>query len=134
MTKKKILVVDDDLVQKDLYLQVFKDKGYDVTGANDGLEGLDIALKFKPDLVFSGIIMPRMDGFEFVRNLRNNAIMAEVPVILFSHLGREEDKKKAEKFTKVTFMIKGLAGPNVILTKVKELLDKKNEKLEDKTT
>jgi len=127
-------VVDDDLVQKDLYLQVFKDKGYDVTGANDGLEGLDIALKFKPDLVFSGIIMPRMDGFEFVRNLRNNAIMAEVPVILFSHLGREEDKKKAEKFTKVTFMIKGLAGPNVILTKVKELLDKKNEKLEDKTT
>ncbi len=132
MEKKKILVVDDDQTQKALYLEVFKSKGYDVSSANDGLEGLEVALKFKPDLVFTGIIMPRMDGFEFVRNLRNNAITAQVPVILFSHLGREEDKKKSEKFSNVTFMIKGLAGPNVIVDKIKELLAPKNEKLESK--
>ncbi|MBX4191817.1 MAG: response regulator [Candidatus Doudnabacteria bacterium] len=62
--KKRILVVDDDAVQKDLYSDVFKDKGYEVIPAADGLEGLEVALKEKPDLIFTGIIMPRMDGFE----------------------------------------------------------------------
>ena len=120
--KKKILVVDDDLEQQDLYVDIFKGKGFAVISAKDGLEGLDEALKEKPDLVFSGIIMPRMDGFEFIRNLRSNVATAQTPVILFSHLGREEDRERANKLSKVEFMVKGIDGPKDILNKIETLI------------
>jgi CheY-like chemotaxis protein len=125
---KKLLVVDDDLTQRDFYVEFFRQKGYEVTPANDGLEGLDIALQLKPDLVFTGIIMPRMDGFEFIHNLRNNAITAQTPVIMFSHLGREEDREKAKKLANVIFMVKGMDGPKVILEHVEKLTNKADTK------
>lgn len=116
------MVVDDDASQRDLYIDIFKTQGLEVFSASDGLEGLDVALKEKPDLVFTGIIMPRMDGFEFVRNLRANVVTAKVPVLMFSHLGREEDREKAKKLTDVTFLVKGLDRPKDISKKVEELL------------
>ena len=121
---KKILVVDDDTEQKSLYHDIFTSKGYDVQTASDGLEGLEIALKQKPDLIFTGIIMPRMDGFELIHNLRNNAATAQIHVILFSHLGREEDRKKAESLENVDFMLKGFDRPAKIAERVVELLGK----------
>ena len=121
--KKKILVVDDDPTQRDLYVDVFKAKGFDVLSAKDGLEGLEVALKEKPDLVFTGIIMPRMDGFEFVRNLRANVVTAKIHIMMFSHLGREEDRGKAKKLSDVVFLVKGMDGPADILKKVEELID-----------
>lgn len=127
-TKKKILAVDDDFQQRELYIDLLKAKGYDVFSAKDGLEGLGIALKEKPDLVFTGIIMPRMDGFELIHNLRNNVATAETPVIMFSHLGREEDREKAKKIWRVEFMVKGLDSPAKILNRISELLSVSSEK------
>ena len=122
--KKKVLITDDDRDQRDLYEEVFKGKGYEVSAAADGLEGLEKALKEKPDLVFTGIIMPRMDGFEFIRNLRTNVATAQVPVIMFSHLGREEDRERANKLQGVEFFVKGVDGPADILKRVEELIGK----------
>jgi len=116
------LVVDDDFQSREIYLELFRSKGYEVIPADDGLEGLELALKDRPDLVFTGIIMPRMDGFEFIRNLRKNSVTAQVPVIMFSHLGREEDREQARKLTDVEFMVKGIDGPLDILVAVKKLL------------
>jgi CheY-like chemotaxis protein len=123
----KILVVDDDDRQKDLYLDLFKGKGYEVVSAYDGLEGLEVALKESPDLVFTGIIMPRMDGFEFIRNLRSNVKTSNLPVIMFSHLGREEDRQKAKALPGVEFMVKGLDGPKDILAKIEKLIGHKHK-------
>jgi DNA-binding response OmpR family regulator len=119
---KKILVADDDAEQRDLYCELFQESGYVVTVAEDGLDALEKSLKEKPDLIFSGIIMPRMDGFEMIRNLRNNVSTSMVPVIMFSHLGREEDRKKVESLYLVDFMVKGTNTPKEILAKVKERL------------
>jgi DNA-binding response OmpR family regulator len=119
---KKILVIDDDFQQRDLYAELFRQKGFDVSIAADGLQGLEIALKDKPDLVFTGIIMPRMDGFELIHNLRNNALTVLTPVIMFSHLGRAEDKEKAGELQDVYFMVKGYDDPKDIMAKVEELL------------
>jgi CheY-like chemotaxis protein len=120
---KKILVADDDFEQRDLYLELFRGQGFEVISANDGLDALEKSLTDKPDLVFTGIIMPRMDGFELIRNLRNNIATADTPVIMFSHLGREEDRKKAKTLYRVDFMVKGYDSLTSILNKVKEQLD-----------
>jgi CheY-like chemotaxis protein len=120
---KKILVADDDFKQRDLYVELFKNKGYHVISADDGLEALEIALKERPDLIFTGIIMPRMDGFELIRNLRSNVATADAGIIMFSHLGREEDRQKASQVPRVVFMVKGYDSPSAILEKVEEMLD-----------
>lgn len=119
---KKILVADDDFQQRDLYLELFRSSGFDVISANDGLDALEKALKDKPNLVFTGIVMPRMDGFELIRNLRNNVATADTPVIMFSHLGREEDRKKAKTLYRVEFVVQGFDSPASILKKVKDQL------------
>ncbi len=120
---KKILVADDDFEQRNLYVELFRDKGFSVISANDGLEALDKALKEKPDLIFTGIVMPRMDGFELIRNLRSNVATAKTPVVMFSHLGREEDRQKAMALSGVDFMVKGYDTPSAIFQKVQHLLD-----------
>jgi len=122
---KKILVVDDDFEQRDIYLELFKSNGFEVFKAGDGLNGLDYALKVNMDLIFTGIVMPKMDGFEMIRNLRNNVATADIPIIMFSHLGREEDRQKAQKLAKVDFMVKGYDSPAKILNRVMEILGSK---------
>ena len=59
----KMLLVDDDVDTQSLYAEVFRAAGFEVREAKDGLEGLDMATAERPDVVFTGIIMPRMDGF-----------------------------------------------------------------------
>lgn len=117
------MVADDDFSQRELYVELFSQAGFDVIAVKDGLEGLEKALSEKPDLVFTGIIMPRMDGFELIRNLRNNVALSHIPVIMFSHLGREEDRVRARKFPLTHFMVKGYNTPSEILAKVNELLN-----------
>src|SRR3989344_5882863 len=93
---KNILVVDDDFQQRDLYIEFLRSKGFVVTGANDGQDAWEKIQKQKPDLVFTGIAMPRMTGFELIEKLRATPATASLPIIVFSHLGREEDKKRAK--------------------------------------
>lgn len=119
----KILVVDDDLEQRGLYVDLFQENGFDVIVAADGLDAWQkISPLSAPDLVFTGIVMPRMDGFELIKNLRANPATAVTPVIMFSHLGREEDRQKATQLPETYFMVKGYDDPKEILATVKQLL------------
>jgi DNA-binding response OmpR family regulator len=119
---KKIIVVDDDYEQRDLYESLFKENGFDVVGVKDGKDAWERISKEKFDLVFTGIIIPGMDGFTIIENMRKNPLTAHVPVIMFSHRGREEDQARA-KGMGVEFMIKGYNKPKDIVETVKNLLN-----------
>jgi CheY-like chemotaxis protein len=69
-TKKKILVVEDEFGLQDTLRDVFRMEGYDVRVAVDGDKGYQAFLKFKPDLVFTDVVMPGMSGIELVRKIR----------------------------------------------------------------
>ncbi len=125
--KLKILIVDDDDIIRDTYVQVFKQKGFDVLEAADGLEGVDVATKENPDVILTGIIMPRMDGFGLIKTLRENVDTKKIPVAILSHLGREEDRKKAREFGISEFMIQGAVTANEIVKRVKNLTHSKPE-------
>lgn len=125
---KKILVVDDDMDQRDIYEQLFKQSGFEVSIADNGLQAYDMALANPPDLVFTGVIMPKLDGFQLIEQLRKNAMTSRAPVIMFSHLGREEDKMKAMVYENVAFMIKGFDSPKTILEKVKDMIHDADKK------
>jgi DNA-binding response OmpR family regulator len=102
-------------------VQVFKQKGFEVLSAVDGLDGVDLATKEIPDVILTGIIMPRMDGFQLIKTLRENVQTREIPIAILSHLGREEDRKKAQELGIDEFIIQGTVSMNEIVEKMQNL-------------
>jgi DNA-binding response OmpR family regulator len=119
--KNKILIIDDDTSTREMYAEIFKKSGYDVLDAEDGVVGLDKATKELPDVIFTGIIMPRMDGFTLIEALKKNVSTANIPVVISSHLGREEDQKRAIKMGAKDFIIRDMMSPNEVLRRVNSL-------------
>lgn len=110
--KLKILLVDDDDLIREMYAEVFKKTNtYEVLEAHDGVEGLDIATKEVPDVVFTGIVMPRMDGFALVEALKKTVMTANIPFVISSHMGREEDRKRAAELGAKEFVVKNMTTP-----------------------
>ena len=79
---KQILVVDDELVIREVLSALFTGEGYAVLSAGDGLAALETLAHASPDLVIADIIMPRLDGWELLKHLR--AERPELPVVLLS--------------------------------------------------
>jgi two-component system, chemotaxis family, chemotaxis protein CheY len=119
--KIKVLLVDDDDYAREMYAEVFANAGFDVMEAKDGIEGLDIATKQIPDVIFSGIIMPRMDGFGMMEALRKNLSTNNIPVIISSHMGREEDRQRANTLGARDFIVRDVTSPNQVVKKIKEI-------------
>ena len=82
--KSKILVVDDDERSRFLYVSLLSPFGHQVIEARDGLEGLEKAKTERPDLIISDILMPTMNGYEFVSSLRKIPLLHATPVIFHS--------------------------------------------------
>lgn len=117
-TKKKILIVDDDVFTREMYADVFRQSNFEILEANDGLEGVDMATKNAPDVIFTGIVMPRMDGFTLIETLKKNVLTAQIPVFMSSHLGREEDRKRAEMLGVKEFIIRDFTSPTEVVNLV----------------
>ena len=90
--KYKIVVVEDDEVMLGAICDELKDAGFEVMRAHDGIEGLDIVLSQKPDLILLDIIMPKMDGMTMLGKLRksDNNYGEKVPVILLTNLNPDD--------------------------------------------
>ena len=119
--ENKILIVDDDVQTLEIYVDVFQRAGYDVVSAKDGVDGLDKATKELPDIIFTGIIMPRMDGFAFMEALKKNVSTANIPVVISSHLGREEDKEKACQLGAKDFIVRDMVSPKEVVQRINKL-------------
>lgn len=117
-TQRKILIVDDDVFTREMYADVFRRAGYEVFEASDGVEGVDIATKNLPDVVFTGIVMPRMDGFTLIETLKKHSLTSKIPVFMSSHLGREEDRSRAEALGVKSFIIRDFTSPTEVVNLV----------------
>ncbi|MCX6766148.1 MAG: response regulator [Candidatus Moranbacteria bacterium] len=119
--KLKILLVDDDDSTREIYAEVFKNSDFDVLEAKDGVEGLDIATRELPDVIFTGIIMPRMDGFTMMEALKKNLATSNIPVVISSHMGREEDQQKANVLGARDFIVRDVTSPNQVVERINAL-------------
>ena len=91
----KILIIEDDHFFQNFYSNKLIEKGYLVEVANNGQEGLEKIKSFSPELILLDIIMPVMDGFQFLELSRQSSPLFKTPIIVFSTLGQEQDVKKA---------------------------------------
>lgn len=119
---KKILAVDDEkhivrLVQVNL-----ERAGYEVVTANDGKEALQKVQEEKPDLVVLDVMMPYMDGFEVLQNLRRNPSTREIPVIMLTAKAQDADVFKGWQSGVDCYLTKPF-NPMELLSFVKRIFD-----------
>lgn len=85
--RKKILVIEDDDVMRELMRMTLEQNGYEVATAEDGVRGYDTALFFKPDLIVTDIRMPGADGIHVVRRVRDTALLEKTPILVTTAFG-----------------------------------------------
>ena len=90
--KARILVVDDEVVQRQILTDLLVAEGYAVAAAASGIEALAQVLEAPPDLVLLDVVMPRMDGYEVCRRLKNDLRTVFIPVVIVTVLQRLADK------------------------------------------
>ena len=91
---KRILLVDDNIAIRENTSELLELSHYTVLSACNGQEGLDIALKEKPDLILCDIMMPEIDGFHFLRLLRMKSSFEKTPFIFFTASAEQSEIKK----------------------------------------
>lgn len=123
--KKRILLVDDDNNIRTIYSEILINAGFLVEEAMDGADGLEKALNNIPDLVFTGIDMPRMDGFTFVESLKKNPATANIPIFMSSHRGRKEDEFKAREMGVKEFIVYVSITPKQVVEKIRALFQER---------
>lgn len=121
----KLLLLDDDANTRSLYAEALRAVNFDVREGNDGLDGLKMTAEATPDLIITGIIMPRMDGFGLVEELKKNITTAHIPIIFISHLGREEDRVRAKTLGVRGFLLRDMTSPNDMIEHINDILTSK---------
>ena len=120
--KKKILIVEDDPMISSIYKTKFEADGFAAVVAGNGAEGLDIARKEQPDIIMLDVILPQIDGFSVLEELKKDKLTKDIPVIMLTNLGTDEDKAKGEKMGAVDYFVKASLTPAQISEKIKKHL------------
>jgi len=119
---KKILMIEDDKFLRDLAVKKISQAGYQVALAVDGSEALAVAAKVRPALILLDIILPGMDGFEVLRNLKADPRFKDTPVILLSNLGQESDIERGMNLGATEYLVKAHYTLDEIVEKIKKHL------------
>jgi DNA-binding response OmpR family regulator len=122
MDKIRVAIIEDDTFLADMYATKFELEGFDMHVANNGEDGLALVKKVKPDLILLDVLMPKMNGFEVLSNLRSDAEFKDTPVILLTNLGQKEDVDKGLEMGAQDYLIKAHFVPSEVVQKVKALL------------
>lgn len=120
--KTKILIVEDERMLAEMYATKFSMEGFDVVKAFDGQDGLETARTEKPDFIILDIIMPKLDGFAVLKELKSDVKLRSVPVLLLTNLGQDDDIKKGKELGANDYFVKSNHTPADVVRKVKELL------------
>ena len=118
----KILLVEDDQTLTEMYALKFKESGFELLLANDGLSGLEIAKKELPQVILLDIMMPKMDGFAVLTELKKDDQPKNTPVLMLSNLGQESDVEKGKKLGANDYIVKASMTPSQVIEKVKAYL------------
>jgi len=118
---RKILLVDDSETILQMEQMILAKNSYELILARDGEEGVAKALATRPDLILMDIVMPKMDGFEAVKKLRDNAQMRGVPIVMVTSKGEAESMEAGYENGCSDYILKPI-DQRELLAKVKNLL------------
>ncbi len=121
MTRKRILLVDDSETSLLMARMILSKANYDILVAKDGQQGVDAAVKERPDLVLLDVVMPRMNGFEACAKLKAQKETEAIPVIMVTTRGEESSVETGFASGAADYVTKPVNGLE-LLSKVRNLL------------
>ncbi len=121
MENKTIIFIDRDEFFRKLYKNKFEKKGMEVI-QDKGRESLEKIKENKPDLVITDVILNGTDGFSIIEDMKEDEELSDIPVIVFTSLSQETDKKNAEELGVDAYFVKQDVQISEMMNKVTELL------------
>ena len=117
-----VLLVEDDTFLANIYQKKFEMEGFKISLADNGEAGLEAAKKKQPDVILLDILLPKMDGFTVLENLKKDAKTKDIPVLLLTNLGQKDDVDKGLALGAVDYLIKAHFKPGETVDKVRAAL------------
>ena len=106
----------------EMYDLRFKEGGYEIITATDGESGLALIQTENPDVVLLDVMMPKMDGFAVLTELKKDPKLAKIPVLLLTNLGQKADMDKGKELGAVDYIVKASLTPAQVMGKIKEYI------------
>jgi len=118
----KVLLIEDDLSLMKIYSNKLKISGFDVSVATTGDEGLRKAQIELPQIILLDLILPGMDGFLVLEELKKNPVTEGVPVMILSNLGQQTDIERGKRLGAVDYLVKSDVSLSDLVAKVKKYI------------
>ena len=122
--KRKILIVEDEPFLSDMYKVKFASLGFAVVTADNGEKGIATMRQEKPDVVLLDIIMPVMDGYTVLKEVRADPELKQQLIVIFSNLGQEEEVTKGMQLGADDYLVKSNLTPTELIKKIDAVLAK----------
>jgi CheY-like chemotaxis protein len=121
--KRKILMIEDDIFLRKLYRDQLVSAGYDFVEATNGKEGVGKVLVEKPDMILLDLMLPLMNGFDVLAEIKNNPITKHIPVIVLSNLSQDTDKEAARDLGADAYLVKSEVSMSDVVGKIESLMN-----------
>lgn len=118
----KVMVVEDDAALREIYSIRIAAEGYEVVSAGDGEEALAVAVREKPDLILSDIMMPKISGFDMLDILRSTPETAKIKVIMMTALSGDDQRARGERLGANRYLVKSQVGIEDVVNAIHEEL------------
>lgn len=118
----KILLVEDDKSLREIYGVRLLAEGYDIVSAGDGEEALAMAIKERPQLIVSDVMMPKISGFDMLDILRSTTETKDIKVIMMTALSSEDQRARGEALGADRYLVKSQVGIEDVVRTVHEVL------------
>jgi len=125
--KKKILLIEDEEIILGLLEKKLTAAGYEVETAKNGLEGLELVEKSKPDLVLLDMLLPGMDGFAVLERMKMEGLLPKIPVVIISNSGQPVEIERAMKLGVRDYLIKVNFAPEEVLERARKVLGEESK-------
>lgn len=117
---KKILIVEDESALQKSFGDVLRQEGYDIIAALDGETGFNLAKEKKPDLILLDLVLPKMNGFDVLKKIKETEDIKNIPVIVLTNLEGVEEVDRALSLGATTYLVKAQYSLAEIVDKIKE--------------
>ena len=118
----KVMVVEDDAALREIYSIRIAADGYEVVSAGDGEEALAVAVREKPDLILSDVMMPKISGFDMLDILRSTPETAKIKVIMMTALSGDDQRERGERLGANRYLVKSQVGIEDVVNAIHEEL------------
>ena len=119
---KTILFIEDEAVLQKTFEKTLRPEGYEMISALDGESGFNLAKSQKPDLILLDLILPKLNGFEVLKRLKEDPETKKIPVIILTNLERMADIDKALELGATTYLVKVDYSLEEVIDKIKKTL------------